>query len=365
MITVTKSDLPPLEKYIEYLKKIWASRWLTNEGELAQLLGKKLEEYLGVENVVLVSNGTLAIEIALRVLELKGEIITTPFTFASTTNAILWERLTPVFADIDPETFNIDPRDVEKKITDSTAAILAVHVYGNPCYVEELQEIADRYGLKLIYDAAHAFGVKYKGRSVLEYGDISTLSFHATKVFSTAEGGAIIVKSEELLEKLRLLRNHGVRSEEEVVLPGTNAKMNELQAAMGLCSLDDIDEKIQARKMIYEHYKDELADAGVRFQKIIASRHNYSYMPICFEDIRKRDRIYSELIQNGICPRKYFYPLTVNFDYFKRQGVNLVEKHNLKHASDVASRVLCLPLYPDLQMSVVDNIVSIIRDLVE
>ena len=320
MITVTKSDLPDLEEYIEYLKKIWASRWLTNNGEFVQLLERRLEEYLKVKNLGLVANGTLALQLALKALDIKGEVVTTPFTFAATTNVILWEGLTPVFADIDPETFNINPKDVEKKITDKTTAILAVHVYGNPCYVEELQEIADKYDLKLIYDAAHAFGVEYKNRSVLNYGDISTLSFHATKVFNTIEGGAIIIKDEELFEKLKLLINHGIKSEEEVVLPGINAKMNEFQAAMGVCNLENIDEKIQLRKKIYEHYIEELADTTVKFQKIIASNYNYIYMPLCFEDIKKRNEIYSDLIKNGIMPRKYFYPLTVDFDYLKRKA---------------------------------------------
>lgn len=366
MITVTKSDLPPLEKYIEYLRKIWTSRWLTNDGEFVQLLGKKLEEYLRVKNLVLVSNGTLALQIALKALDIEGEVITTPFTFAATTNVILWEGLTPVFADIDPETYNIDPIDVEKKITDKTSAILAVHVYGNPCYAEELQEIADKYRLKLIYDAAHAFGVEYKNKSVFNYGDISTLSFHATKVFNTIEGGAIVARDEELIERLKLLRNHGIKSEEEIVLPGTNAKMNEFQAVMGLCNLEEIDEKIKSRKNIYEYYKEKLGNAkNVKFQKIIASKYNYIYMPVCFENVKRRDQIYLELLKNGIKPRKYFYPLTVDSNYFKEKSINLVEKYDLKEASDITRRVLCLPLYPNLEIPAVDNIISIINRLLE
>ncbi|MBA7700422.1 dTDP-4-amino-4,6-dideoxy-D-glucose transaminase [subsurface metagenome] len=366
MITVTRPDLPDFEKYIKYLKKIWSSRWLTNNGEFVQLLEKKLEEYLKVKNLVLVSNGTLALQLALKAYKLKGEVITTPFTFSATTNVILWEGLTPVFADIDLETFNIDPDDVERKITKKTSAILAVHVYGNPCYVEELQEIADKYNLKLIYDAAHAFGVEYNNQSVLNYGDISTLSFHATKLFHTIEGGAIIVKDEELLEKLKLLRNFGIKSEEEVVLPGINAKMNEFQATMGLCNLENIDEKIRVRKMLYEHYQEKFSDYNnINFQKLIASKYNYGYMPICLKDIEKRDELYSELIKNGVKPRKYFYPLTVNFDYFKDKEVNLVEKYSLNVAFDIANRVLCIPLYPDLEMTEVDGIISIIKRLVK
>ena len=366
MITVTKPYLPDLEKYVRYLEKIWSSRWLTNDGKLVQLLGEKLEEYLKVKNLVLVANGTLALQLALKAYKLKGEVITTPFTFPATTNVIVWEGLTPVFADINSETFNIDPNDVEKKITEKTSAILAVHVYGNPCYVDELQEIADKYNLKLIYDAAHAFGVEYNNQSVLNYGDISILSFHATKLFHTIEGGAIIVKDEELFAKLKLLRNFGIKSEEEVVLPGINAKMTEFQAAMGLCNLEDIDEKIQLRKMIYEQYIEKLDDAkNIKLQKIIASKYNYAYMPVCFENVEKRDEIYIELIKNGVESRKYFYPLTVNFDYFKNEGMNLAEKHDLPVAFDIANRVLCLPLYPDLEMTAVNNIVSTIRRLVK
>jgi dTDP-4-amino-4,6-dideoxygalactose transaminase len=361
MINVTKSDLPELEKYVEYLKKIWATRWLTNDGEFVQLLEKSLEEYLRVKNLVIIANGTLALQLALKAFELKGEVLTTPFTFAATTNVILWEGLTPVFADIDPETFNIDPSDVERKITDKTSAILAVHVYGNPCYVEELQKIADKYNLKLIHDAAHAFGVEYKKQSVLNYGDISTLSFHATKVFNTIEGGALVAKDDELFGKFKLLRNHGIKSEEEVVLPGINAKMNEFQAVMGLCNLEDFDGKIQMRKRIYERYKDRLSNYDLKFQKITASKYNYSYMPVCFGNKEKRNEIYSELVSNGIKPRKYFFPLTVNFGYFKEKGTNLIEKYKLQKAADIANRVLCLPLYPDLDIDVVDNIAAIIK----
>ena len=351
MITVTKSDLPNLEEYIEYLKKIWSTRWLTNNGEFVQLLEKRLKDYLGVKNIVVVANGSLALQLALKALELKGEVITTPFTFVASTNVIAWEGLTPVFADIDPETFNIDPKDVESKITDKTTAILAVHVYGNPCYVEELQEIADKYNLKLIYDAAHAFGVEYKNQSVLNYGDVSTLSFHATKLFHTIEGGAVIVKDEELFDKFKLLRNFGIKSEEEVILPGINAKMNEFQAVMGLCNLESIDEKIRIRKMLYERYQEELSDCNVKFQKLIASKYNYIYMPVCFENIETRDEVYSELSKNGIKPRKYFYPLTVNSNYFKKEDVNLVEKYNLQNAADIANKGLDKAILEDRDLA--------------
>lgn len=362
MINVTKSDLPDLEKYVEYLKRIWSSNWLTNDGELVQLLRAQLEDRLRVRNLVLVVNGTLALHLALRALQLKGEVITTPFTFSTTTNVILWEGLTPVFADIDPETFNIDPEAVESRVTERTSAILATHVYGNPCDVQGLQRIADAHNLKIIYDAAHAFGVEYKGQSILNYGDLSTLSFHATKVFNTAEGGAVAARSEEWFQKLRLLINHGIRSEEEVVLPGTNAKMNELQAAMGLCNLENIEQKIQLRKGIYERYKEELARIGdLKFQRVVASKYNYIYMPVCFKNAEQRDQIYLELTSNGIKPRKYFFPLTVEFDYFRADGIDYVRKYGLNVASDIAGRVLCLPLYPDLDAAAVGNIIGIIK----
>jgi len=360
MITVTQSDLPALEKYVRYLKRIWSSKWLTNNGEFVQLLEKKLAEYLKIKNLVIVSNGTLALQLVLRAFELKGEVITTPFTFAATTNVILWEGLKPVFADIDPDTFNIDPADVERKITTKTSAILAVHVYGNPCYVEELKEIANKHNLKLFYDAAHAFGVEYKTQPVLNYGDMSALSFHATKAFNTIEGGAIAVQDEDLIEKLQLLRNHGIKSEEEVIIPGINAKMNEFQAAMGLCNLEDVDIKIGKRKKIYDYYKGKLS-GYVKFQKVIASRYNYGYMPVCFENIKKRDELYSELVEHGIKPRKYFFPLTTNFDYFKRKGLDLVKIYRLKEALDVSNRILCLPLYPNLKMESVNRVVKAIK----
>ena len=364
-INVTKPDIPEIEDYIKYLKEIWKNEWLTNDGEFLRLFEIKLKEHLKLRNVIVVSNGTLAIHMALKALNIKGDVITTPFTFSATTNALIWEGLNPVFADIDSETFNIYPSDVEKKITDETSAILAVHVYGNPCYVEELQEISIENDIKLIYDSAHSFGVEYKKKSVLNYGDISTLSFHATKVFNTVEGGAITAQDEKILEKLKLLRNHGIKSEEEVLLPGTNAKMNEFQAAMGLCNIKIIEDKLKQRKELYDHYKENLASFdNIKFQKLIASKYNYSYMPVCFENIKVRDKIYSELIKDNIYSRKYFYPLTVNYDYFKQRGQNLVQKYDLKVASDISDRVLCLPLYPDLGENVVDKITNRIKELI-
>lgn len=353
-------ELPPINDYIKYLKKIWSIHWITNNGEFVQDLERKLEKYLKVKHVILVANGTLALQLAFKALELSGEVITTPFTFAATTNTLIWERLTPVFADIDGQTYNIDPEDIEKKITKKTCAILAVHVYGNPCNVDALQKIATKYKLKLIYDAAHAFGVRYKGDTVLNYGDISILSFHATKIFSTAEGGAIIVKDDKLYERLKLIRNFGIESEEETVLAGINAKMNELQAALGLCNLKDIDKKIKKSQKLYERYITLLKDnPRLKFQKIISTKHNYCYLPVCFKDQKIRDLIYERLIYNNIKPRKYFYPLTSDFYYVRK----ICGKVMLKNASDIAGRVLCLPIYPSLPYYVIDKVSAIINKI--
>lgn len=364
MITVTKPSLPPFEKYIEYLKEIWSSKWLTNDGKFVKRLEEELKAYLDLKNLILVTNGTLALQLILKGLEIKGEVITTPFTFVATTNAILLEKLTPVFADIDQHTFNIDPKDIERKITKKTSAILAVHVYGNPCYVEELQEIANKHNLKVIYDSAHAFGVEYKNKSVVNFGDASTLSFHATKIFNTIEGGAIIAKNEQIFEKLGLLRNHGIKSEEEIIIPGTNAKMNEFQAAMGLCNLEEVKENIAAREKIYMHYKEELRRLpNVQFQKIIASKYNYSYFPIILESKKKRDQVYNELLKKEIKTRKYFYPLTINSRYFEKKKIRGSEENGLKVSKSISDRVLCLPLYPDLEEENIDYIIKNLNDL--
>ena len=363
MIPVTRPSLPELEKYEGYLRRIWQTKWLTNNGEFMLQLEQKLKDYLKVKNLVLLSNGTLALHLALRSLGLRGEVITTPFTFVATTNSILWERLTPVFADIDPYTFNIDPKDVEAKITEKTCAILAVHVYGNPCDVEALANIAEKYGVKLIYDGAHSFGVEYGGRSVFEYGDVSTLSFHATKVFNTIEGGALATNDSELAGELQLLRDHGIKSAEEFIGAGTNAKMNEFQAAMGLCNIDSVERDIALREALYKRYVKKLDELGkFQFQKLVASKYNYAYMPVCFENSSQRDSIYSRLLDKGVSCRKYFYPLTFETKYFKAEGSDSVKKFGLTVAPDVAGRVLCLPLYPGLDFDNVDKIVELIQD---
>jgi dTDP-4-amino-4,6-dideoxy-D-glucose transaminase len=362
-VTVTRPVLPPREKFDRFLDVIWEKKWLTNDGELVRTLTSHLERHLKVRKLVLVSNGTVAIEIALRALGVKGEVITTPFTFSATTNVLLWAGLNPVWSDIDPETFNIDPDVIERKITKRTSAILAVHVYGNPCNVQRLAEIADQHDLTLIYDAAHAFGVEFRGQSILRYGDASTMSFHATKVFNTIEGGAVVSNDDAVIEKSMLMRNHGIRSEEEVILPGTNAKMNEFEGAMGLCNLETVEENILARKKLYERYRKNLSRVGgVGFQKLRSSKYNYSYMPVCFGGRRVRDRVYSGLGSVGIHARKYFFPLTVDFEYF-RGRFKLIA--GLESARKISDGILCLPLYPDLGVTTVDQICDRVIDLVK
>lgn len=361
MINVTKTSLPDINLYIRYLKKIWPTAWIANNGRFLQLLEKKLEQYLKVKHLLLVSNGTLALQLALKVLNLKGEVITTPFSFPASTNVIVWEGLAPIFADIDSETFNINPKDVEAKITKNTSAILAVHVYGNPCYIRNLEALAGKYNLKLIFDAAHSFAVEYAGQSVLNYGDISILSLHATKIFHTIEGGALVVKEKKIFEKLKLLRNFGLKSEEEVVLPGINAKMNEFQAIMGLCNLKYIDRIIQARKKIYQQYIKELGQIDkIKFSKIIASKYNYCYMPVCFINKRMRDMVYRALLENNIKPRKYFYPLTSEAKYLKNSQ-HWSNRRGLRVASDIANRILCLPIYEGLTEYEIRKIINIVE----
>lgn len=360
MIFVTRTKLPPIHRYYKYLQQIWTNNWVTNNGQLVQELELKLRDYLKVYNLALVSNATLALQLALNSLEVEGEVITTPFTFAASTNVILWEKMKPVFADIDPETFNIDPGEIEKKITKETRAILAVHVYGNPCDVDRIEAIAHKHNLKVIYDAAHAFGVEYKNSSILNYGDVSILSFHATKVFNTIEGGALISPNQDLDAKFRLLRNFGIVNEEKVSYPGINAKMNEFQAAMGLCNLQTVNRDIRGRDKIYHLYLSGLAKiGGLRFQKLMASKYNFSYMPVVFRDIKHRDLIYDRLKENGIHARKYFYPLTSNLDYFGQTTRDEFKK-TLPIAQTTSDRVLCLPLYPELSEEEAKGIVSLI-----
>lgn len=357
MINVTKTTLPPINKYIRYLRKIWANNWVTNKGEFTLKLEKELESYLQAKNLLVVSNGTVAMQLAFKALELKGEVITTPFTFPATTNCLIWEGLKPVFADIDPETFNIDPKEIEKKITKNTTAILAVHVFGNPCDVEAIERIAKKHNLKVIYDSAHSFGVEYKDRSILDWGDINTLSFHAAKIFHTTEGGAVICKNQKIHQKVDLLRNHGIKYYEEVILPGINAKMNELEAIMGLCVLEEFNNETVKRKEIYQRYLSAFPNRQFKLQKLnnALAKYTYPYFPVCFSSQKVRDRVFKVLLKNGVRARKYFYPPCHEFPYIK------VDPKSLPYSTQISHTILCLPLYASLAMKDVELIIDLIN----
>ena len=317
MINVTKTYLPNIEKYKKYIDEIYENGWLTNNGPLVQRLEKRLAEYLGVKNIVLVSNGTVALEIAYRTLDIKGFAITTPFSFVATTSSLVTNNILPIFADIDANSFNLNPKNITKLITPNTSAILPVHVFGNACKVEEIEQIANEYNLKVIYDAAHAFDVEYKGKNVLNYGDISTLSFHSTKLFHSIEGGALIINDDELVQKARYLINFGIKNAEEIPHLGTNAKMNEFEAAMGLCVLDDIEEIKEKRKVVIENYRKELNDL-VQFQEQNQNAtQNYSYFPVVFKSEEQLLKVQKALNEKQIFPRRYFYPSLDTLDYIE------------------------------------------------
>ena len=354
MINVTKSYLPNIEKYKNYIDEIYKTAWLTNQGPLVQKLEKRLAQYLGVKNIVLVSNGTIALEIAYRALDLKGEVITTPFSFVATTSSLVTNRLTPIFVDIDEKTFNLSPENIEEKITSKTSAILPVHVFGNACEVEEIEQIANKHNLKVVYDAAHAFDVKYKDNSVLNYGDISTLSFHATKLFHTIEGGALIINDDELVQKVRYLINFGIKSPTEIPHLGTNAKMNEFEAAMGLCILDDIEDIKTNRKKVVENYKIGLESLVTFQEQNNQASENYSYFPILFKNEEELLKIQKVLNDENIFPRRYFYPSLDTLEYIE-------PKQECKISRDISKRILCLPIYAELEKGNQDKIIDIIR----
>jgi dTDP-4-amino-4,6-dideoxygalactose transaminase len=365
-IYVTRPFLPPLEEFQPYLEKIWESRQLTNVGPFHQELEQKLCEYLGVKYISLFSNGTLALITALQALKISGEVITTPFSFVATTHALWWNNIKPVFVDIDPVSLNIDPDKIEAAITQKTSAILPVHVYGNPCNVKKIKEIAGRYGLKLIYDAAHAFGVKLNGTSVGNFGDLSVLSFHATKVFSTFEGGAIVSHDEETKQHIDQLKNFGFTGETTVVTPGINAKMNEFQAALGILQLKYLNEVILKRKAITEIYREYLRSIpGVSFLTDMAAvSHNYAYFPIRIDSEKygeTRDELYEKLQKNNIYVRRYFYPLISQFPMYST--LESAQPGEMKVAERVTEEVLCLPIYPDLEISMIDHICELIKSM--
>ena len=360
-ILVTRSSMPEFDEYMKEIASMWDTHWLTNMGPKHKELQEKLCGYLDVENIDLLTNGHMALELTIQAMNLQGEVITTPFTFASTTHAIVRNGLTPVFCDIDPETYCMDTTKIESLITDRTCAIMPVHVYGNVCNIEEIERMANKYELKVIYDAAHTFGETYKGKGIGSFGDASCFSFHATKVFNSIEGGAVCFKDKHLGEKLYELKNFGIHGPEEVPAVGANAKMNEFCAAMGLCNLHHVDEEIAKRKAVVERYRERLDNVeGIQLNTIQPEvKSNYAYFPVIFEEKlygASRAEVFDKLAEHGIGARKYFYPLTNTFECF--HGKYDVTKTPV--ALHVSKRVLTLPLYADLTLEEVDRICDII-----
>jgi dTDP-4-amino-4,6-dideoxygalactose transaminase len=353
MINVTKPFLPPYEEYRQYLEGIWERNWLTNNGPLVNDLELKLKEYLGIKHLLYLGNGTIALQIAIKALGLTGEIITTPFSYVATTSSIVWEGCRPVFVDIDPRTLNIDANKIEERITDKTTGILATHVYGNPCDVEKIEQIAAKHNLKVIYDAAHAFGVKYKGRSLFEFGDISTASFHATKIFHTTEGGAVISNNAELIKTMSLLRNFGHSSAETFGPAGINGKNSEFHAAMGLAVLKHIDSLLLARKTQAAAYDKALATLRVQRPEILpGAEWNYSYYPVVFESEEMLLKSVEILNGHWVYPRRYFYPSLSTLNY--------VDKYDVPISEDISRRSLCLPMYHSLKQEDIDFIARLL-----
>ena len=361
---VTRPLLPALEDFIPYLEKIWESKVLTNGGPFHAEFEQALADYLGVQHLSLFTNGTLALVTALQALRVTGEVITTPYSFVASSHALLWNNIKPVFADIDAKTFNLDPDRIEAAITPQTTAILPVHCYGKPCDVDRIQRIADTYGLKLIYDAAHAFGVKVKGGSVANYGDLSVLSFHATKVFNTFEGGAIVSPDRKTKERIDFLKNFGFVDETTVIAPGINGKMSEINAAFGLLQLKGIDAALAKRQAIDAQYRRALAPVdGLWFpRQEVGVVNNYAYFPVLVrpEFALDRDSLFHKLRENGIHARRYFFPLISKFPMYR--GLPSAAPANLPVASKLANEVICLPLYPDLTQPEIDKIIGLIME---
>lgn len=356
MINVTKTFLPPQAEYQAILQRAWKTGWMTNRGILVQEFEAKLKSYLGVPTIIAMTNGTLPIQIAIKALELAGEIITTPFSYVATTSSIVWEGCTPVFVDIHPEYLTIDETKIEAAITPKTSAILATHVFGNPCCVEAIDAIAKKHNLKVIYDAAHCFGVQYQGKSIFAYGDVSTCSFHATKLFHTGEGGALFCK-EELQEKMFYHHNFGHKGKESFQGIGLNAKMSEPQAALGLSVLPYMDVILEGRKKVVEHYEKLLSEVDVTMFKIRPETvWNYSYYPVMFASEAITLAVIEALGAKNIYPRRYFYPSLNTLPY--------VESNTMPISEDISKRILCLPLYPDLSVHKVEEITTIIADLI-
>ena len=361
IITVTSPLLPSLDEFQEYLKDIWNRKWLTNNGTYHQKLEKALADYLKVPYVCLFTNGTLPLLCALQALRITGEVITTPYSFVATTHTLWWNNIKPVFVDIDPATCNIDPNKIEAAITPQTTAIMPVHVYGKPCDTERIQEIADKYGLKVIYDAAHAFGVEVNGKSILEAGDISTLSFHATKVYNTIEGGALICHDDKTKQRIDYLKNFGFADEITVIGPGINGKMDEVRSAYGLINLKQVDSAIAARQRVANIYRNALRNvAGISFMDDMPGvRHNYSYFPI-FVDKEKygmtRDELYFKMKDQGVWGRRYFYPLISEFSTYR--GLKSSRPENLPNAHKMADTVICLPMHHALTEEEINRVIE-------
>jgi len=364
-IYVTQPSLPELQEFIPYLQKIWDNKILTNNGPFHQQLEKELAQFLGVPFISLFANGTLALVTALQVLRITGEVITTPYSFVATTHSLWWNNIKPVFVDIEPEFGNLDPEKIEAAITPKTTAILPVHVYGNPCKVDKIKEIADIYGLKVIYDAAHCFGVKHKGVGICNYGDLAILSFHATKVFNTMEGGAIICHDEATKKRIDYLKNFGFAGETTIMAPGINSKMNEIQAALGLVQLNHYDENKKTRKDIASTYRKELTNIkGISMlPEPTETDSNYAYFPIFINEKEfgiSRDQLYEKLKQHNIFARRYFYPLISEFSMYKT--LDSSNPSNLPTAIKLAEQVICLPIYPDLSKSNTSKITDLITN---
>ncbi|MDR6918655.1 dTDP-4-amino-4,6-dideoxygalactose transaminase [Pseudomonas sp. 3296] len=353
-ITVTKPFMPPYSDFKNYLEGIWSREWLTNNGPLLNELEIKLKEHLDVDHLLFLCNGTVAIQIAIRALDLVGEIITTPFSYVATTSSIVWERCDPVMVDICPDTLNIDASKIEQAITEKTTAILATHVFGNSCDVDAIHAIAEKHNLKVIYDAAHAFGTLYKGKSLLAYGDVSTCSFHSTKLFHTVEGGAVISPHASVLKQMAMMRNFGHSSATEFGSVGINGKNSEFHAAMGLCNLKHVPDILSVRRTLSERYKSNLEDLPIQFQKIQAkTEYNYAYFPVIFESEAKMLKLVEFLNLHSIFPRRYFYPSLTKLPYVYEQSAPIAE--------DISRRIICLPLYHTLSIEEVDMICRFIK----
>jgi dTDP-4-amino-4,6-dideoxygalactose transaminase len=354
MIPITKPFLPPKEIYQDYLSEIWESHWLTNMGPLANQLEEKIEDYLKIKDTLFVTSGTIALQLALKALNITQEVITTPFSFIATTSSIVWEGCTPVFVDIDKNSLNIDPAKIEAAITQNTTAILATHVYGNPCDVEKIQQIADKHKLKVIYDAAHAFGVKINGKSIFEYGDVSTCSLHATKAYHSVEGGLVFAKDQDVLKKLKSMRNFGFAGHEAFDELGINGKNSEFHAAMGLANLGFINQINQKRKQLTELYDDLLQ--AIEIEKPVwhsEASLNYAYYPVLFKNEDQLLRVLNKLQVNQVQVRRYFYPSLAN-------SISYLPSQNFKITDNIAKRVLCLPLYYDLTEDNIESICKVI-----